>query len=245
MANILYRETMTPEVRTVSAVKASPLTYAEQDSNFKLIDEQLTAIAAGTGLADSGVASAKLANTTVTAGPYGSSTQVASVTFNAKGQATAAASTTIAFPVEAVYTTVYRANADLTTIIPLDDTIPTNTEGTQIATITLTPKSATNKIQISVSGIGTLSAIGNMVYAVFRDSASNALSAGAVYVGSANALTPIVLLDEFIPGVTTPITITLRVGPSAANTMRLNGSTTGRFFGGVSGLSFSLKEIRV
>jgi len=244
MANLLYRVTMTPDVRASSTIKGTPLTYAELDANFKLLDTQVGEIAAGTGLSDGGVTSAKLTNTTVTPASYGSGTTVPTYTVNAKGQLTAAANAAIAFPVEAVYTAVYKANADLTPVIPLDDTIPQVSEGTQIATITFTPKAVTNKIQVEVSGMGTLSATGNIVYAVFRDSSTSAISAGSINVGAANALTQIVLLDEFVAGVTTPVTITLRVGPSATNTLRMNGSTTGRFFGGVSGVSLSLTEIR-
>lgn len=43
MANILYRDTMTPEVRTESSIKGDSLTYGELDTNFKLIDEELVA----------------------------------------------------------------------------------------------------------------------------------------------------------------------------------------------------------
>lgn len=103
MANLKYRITMTPEVRTVSEIKGAPLTNIEVDSNFKLLDtaisdvrnELLSDVAdviTGVGdasLIDAGaISSEKLVNTGVVAGTVGSATQIPVVTVNAKGQVT-------------------------------------------------------------------------------------------------------------------------------------------------------------
>src|SRR5215207_2766373 len=42
----------------------------------------------------------------------------------------------------------YTTSASLSTVIPSDDTVPTSTEGTQILSVGITPKSATNKLRI-------------------------------------------------------------------------------------------------
>lgn len=244
MANIKYRFTMTPEARTVSEIKGSPLTYEEVDTNFKLIDLDLDALKNGTGINDGAIASAKLTNTGVTAGTYGSSTTSPELVVNAKGQITSAIARTIAFPVESVSTGVYRTNTNITATIPLDDTVPQNTEGTQIIQVTMTPKSATNKLLIEVVGFGTLSSAGHIVYAVFRDSNASAVTAGASYCGVSNMSTPIVLSDEVTAGTTTSTTFYLRVGPDTSNTLRMNGSTAARYFGGSAGVTLKITEVR-
>lgn len=245
MANLLYRITMTPEARSSSSIKGSPLTYAEHDTNFKLIDDQLTAIAAGTGLGDGSIASVKLVDTSVTAASYGSSTSVPTFTVNAKGQLTAAGNSAIAFPIEAAYSSVYRTNASITSTIPLDDTIPQSGEGTQILSLSITPKSATNKLLVTVSGFGTLSSAGNFICSVCTSTGSDALFATAINVPSADALVNFRLQDEFVPGSTSTFTLSVRVGPATANTLRLNGSSSARFLGGTGGVSIHVYEVRV
>lgn len=244
MANIKYRFTMTPEVRVASTIKGTPLTYEETDTNFKLIDEDLAGLKAGTLIDDGGIASTKLANTAVAAASYGSATQSASVTVNSKGQLTAASNNTIAFPIESLTIGTYKTNASITTVIPLDDTIPQNTEGTQIVSVTFTPKSATNKLIIKVAGAGSLAATGHIVYAVFRDAVASAVTAGAAYIPTIDMMNSFTLIDEVVAGSTASTTFFLRVGPGAAGTLRLNGSTTGRFLGGVSPVTLEITEVR-
>jgi hypothetical protein len=46
----------------------------------------------------------------------------------------------------------YTTNADLTTNIPIDDTIPQITEGTQILSLSITPKASANRVRLDPHG---------------------------------------------------------------------------------------------
>jgi hypothetical protein len=236
---------MVPEVRASSTVKGSPLTYLELDSNFKLIDDALIGLKEGTGLDDGSVGSNKLVNTAVSAGSYGNSTSVPSFTVNSKGQVTAAANLSISYPIASYQYAVYTANEDITTVIPLDDTIPQASEGTEVLSVTITPKQSTNRIVVSVSGFGSLFDVGHIVMALFVDSGPNAFAASAKYVSTPDELENVNLVGEFIAGMTIPRTISLRVGADVTNTLSLNGNTNGRFFGGSAGLSLSVTEYTI
>lgn len=235
---------MTPDTRSSSSIKGTPLTYTDIDSNFKLIDLDLDGLKDGTKVADGVIGSAKLANTAVTAGTYGTSTKVPSIVFNAKGQATGATETDIAFPIVNQVAAVYRLNANISSTIPLDDTIPQITEGSEILTVTITPKSATNRLVFKVTGYGSMTATGTIVAAVFRDSTANALAASATYVSAANNLVKVLIEDEVVAGSTSATTFRLRVGPDASNTLRFNGTGAARYFGGVSGLYLEVMEVK-
>jgi hypothetical protein len=72
---------------------------------INLAEGDVTSVVAGTGLSGGGVqgdVTVNLANTAVTAGSYGSATQVPGYTVDAQGRLTAAANTTIAVPSTAV-----------------------------------------------------------------------------------------------------------------------------------------------
>lgn len=139
----------------------------------------------------------------------------------------------------------YTANASLTAVIPGDDTIPQNTEGTQIISVAFTPKSATSRLRLRFSGIFTLSAIASGNVALFSSSSADALTAGQATASAANYAMPISLEHEYVPGVTTALTFTVRAGPDTAATMRFNGSTTTRRFGGVAKATLVIEEIAV
>jgi len=129
----------------------------------------------------------------------------------------------------------YTANSNLTTVIPLDDTIPQNTEGTEVLTVTITPKKATNKIRLRFSAFGGAAA-GAMgcVVALFKDSGADAICTSMQWFRDNDSPNTLYLEFEETAGSTTARTYRIRVGPTAANTIRLNGDDDQRYFGGTA-----------
>lgn len=135
----------------------------------------------------------------------------------------------------------YTASADLTTAIPFDDTIPQNTEGTQIISVSITPKSTANKLRIRFSGnIGVSNTFAAV--AAFKDSDVNAVGASATFVAS-GAQAQIALEFELSPATLSAVTIAIRAG--GISTTRMNGISTGRRMGGVAISTLILEEIKV
>lgn len=137
----------------------------------------------------------------------------------------------------------YTANANLTAIIPFDDTVPQNTEGTQILSLSFAAKSPTNRLRIRFSGQASLSTNQNMAVAIFSSASANALVAQAEYSSLANVFTRLAAEVEYVPGTTAALTYSVRVGPATAVTMRMNGTSTARFFGGSSRAVLVIEEI--
>jgi hypothetical protein len=137
----------------------------------------------------------------------------------------------------------YTTNADLSTAIPSDDTIPQNTEGTQILSVSITPKSATNRLGIRFQGQGSLGTAGNsIISAIFRDSGANAIDARTVTNAGSAYAQQMCNEIEVVAGSTSATTINVRVGPNTG-TLRMNGFTSGRAFGGVSRATLIIEEI--
>jgi hypothetical protein len=140
----------------------------------------------------------------------------------------------------------YSANVDINTPqIPLDDTIPQISEGTQIITVGYTMKSTTNKLRLRLTGqITHNTANTHAAIAFFQDAIANALKATSIFFGaSASAPAPIVMEHEYVPGTVTPLTISVRAGPVGSGSIRFNGNSTGRFFGGIQSVLLTLEEI--
>lgn len=140
----------------------------------------------------------------------------------------------------------YTANADIATVIPSDDTIPQVTEGTQILSVTITPKKTTNKIRIRFQCETSLSiAPGSAICALFANGGANAIAANLVSHTAAAFALPLSMEIEITPASATAQTYTVRVGPNAASNLRLNGTSATRVFGGVMRATLIAEEIPV
>jgi hypothetical protein len=137
----------------------------------------------------------------------------------------------------------YVINANLANVIPLGDNVPLITAGDQVLSQVITLASASNKVMVTTVLRGAQAAAnGNLTFAVFRGSVC--IDAGGNSFTSANF--PAHLMSSVLdtPGTVGPHTYTVRVGPGAAGTVRLNGSAVGRHYGGASVCTLTVSEIK-
>lgn len=144
-----------------------------------------------------------------------------------------------------VVSTQTGAVATMTALIPGDDTIPQNTEGTEVMTRAITPTNASNILEIEV-----VVNVGNggtstewMTAALFQDSTANALACGFTYA-AANTPVQVVFKHRMVAGTTSATTFRVRFGGNTANTFTFNGLGGGRYFGGVLASSITVREIK-
>lgn len=134
-----------------------------------------------------------------------------------------------------------------TTVFPVDNTIPQNTEGDQYMSLGITPVSATNKLVIDAALYGAHTASDStMSMALFQDATANALAASieGLTVG-ANAMGGISLRYEMVAGTTSPIDFKIRAGSLSAGTFTFNGASAAVIFGGVMASYIRITEHKV
>lgn len=128
-----------------------------------------------------------------------------------------------------------------TAVIPPDNTIPQNTEGTEYINATITPKSATNKLLIQFNGFVGTSPAAWITAGLFQDSTANAICATVTYIDSNTATTTIPLTYFMTAGTTSATTFKIRMG-IGSGTLYVNGSNTG-LMGGVAVINLTIMEI--
>lgn len=137
-------------------------------------------------------------------------------------------------------TTTYTS---MTTTIPADDTIPQNTEGTQILSVSITPTSASNTIRVRVTLPCVVASVTTSAgLAVFRGGAS-AIRSALLSLPSTQIFSGAFEFDD-APATTSATTYTVRLGPLAAATLYLNGNAASRLFGGSMNTLITVEEIR-
>jgi len=119
--------------------------------------------------------------------------------------------------------------ATLSGAIPLDDTIPQNTEGQEVMTLAITPTSATNKLLIEAVVLLGTSNGAQGIAALFKDSDADALAVSVADTDATDLATMTVIVRYFMDaGTTDEITFKVRAG-SPSGTCTFNGlfSTAG------------------
>lgn len=132
-----------------------------------------------------------------------------------------------------------------TTIMPLDNTIPQITEGTQFMSLAITPKSATSKLKITVAYAVSVTAPTHIIGALFRDSTANAIASAATPLGTADTLTNNSFVKVVDSVSISPTTFTFRAGPQVAATVGFNGRIGAQQLGGSIASSITIEEIEV
>lgn len=141
-----------------------------------------------------------------------------------------------------VLTTQTGTVATGTTTIPLDNTIPQNTEGDQYMSLAITPLSAGSTLEIDVAMMLSSSVANNMTAALFVDSTANALAAVDVFQGTANGPSFVSFKHTVTSGSTSAQTFKVRAGGLNPGTTTFNGSGGGQLFGGVIASRITIKE---
>lgn len=170
---------------------------------------------------------------------------VAASVATAKAEAIAASSVKLAGDTVQVVAVQTGAVASGTAVIPLDDTIHQNTEGNEFMTLAVTPKSATNYLEIEVHAMLATSAVsGFMTAALFQDSTAGGLAAASQYVSSNNAIANVSLKHRMLAGTVSATTFKVRCGGNNAGTTTFNGQGGARIFGGIMASSITITEIK-
>lgn len=147
----------------------------------------------------------------------------------------------------AVVQSEYAETATRSTVatqIPADDTIPQNTEGDEILTVSITPKSAANLLRVRVKAqVSNNSAGAATCGALFRDSTASAVAARLATITGVSGLHEMAFEHEETAGATSTTTFKLRIGPGSASTAYVNGNAS-RFFGGVVKTTLVVEEIK-
>lgn len=151
----------------------------------------------------------------------------------------------------AVHSATLTTRRSITSVIPLDETIPQKTEGTKVLTVTFTPTSATNKLIFMLRvawGLQTAAAA-SAIMALFQDDTAGALDAAVLSYLSTGTLygtsTPVFVMDA---GTTSETTFKIRAGLSSnpgSNYLYINGNNSiSQFFGGVCHTSITVLEVK-
>ena len=125
----------------------------------------------------------------------------------------------------------YTTRTSVTTAIPFDDTVPQNTEGTEIITLAITPANTSNKLIIEFflpMWDGDTVRVGTV--GLFQDSTADALAV-AQNINSTNTYSKqLFMVHVMDAGTTSSTTFKIRVWPNAG-TMFLNRRSDANYFG--------------
>jgi hypothetical protein len=126
------------------------------------------------------------------------------------------------------------------TSIPNDDTIPQNTEGTEILTLSITPESSSSNLLIFFSTSGTPTTTTPAFAALFVDSTSDALAAQYIcYRSSGNSFSGV--LSFIVSSASTSArTYKIRIG---GGNFQINSGSGSRKFGGTASTYLIIAEI--
>jgi len=146
--------------------------------------------------------------------------------------------------VQRVYASIATSTSSAGIQIPLDDTIPQNTEGLEAITLAITPTSATNRLRIRAIVNGASSGSNQThIAALFQGSTANALQVAAGFEAIGNNVISIPLQYEMVAGTTSATTFKIRMGSDSSTTYTLNGASAARLFGGVMAHTMVIEEI--
>lgn len=183
-----------------------------------------------------------LTSPTITGGSVNASTTGVTAAQHANNTAIATNAYVDRVAVQQIVTTqtgTYSINAGT---IPLDNTVPQNTEGTELMTVSITPKSATSILEIEVHVVGASETSSDFAtVALFRDSTANAVACCPAFVTGFPATFS--LRFQVVSGSTSATTFKVRAGCNSYR-FHFNGANGyGAVLGGTCASSITVREI--
>ena len=127
-----------------------------------------------------------------------------------------------------------------TTIIPFNSTAPLITGGTQVWSQTITPPAITSEYDLTFSGFVDSSNVNTITIAIFNG--NTLIGFNCITVTGSNKPIPFSLNVNNIPGVTTAVTYSCRIGIATSGTWYL-GRGSGNTMGGSNNLGWSIKQV--
>ena len=133
------------------------------------------------------------------------------------------------------------------TRLPVDDTIPQNTEGNALSALdcTITPTNANSKLLIIAAvNLNSPAATGTSAIALFVDSTADAIAVGFAQQSSVNSWSWVASIHILISAASTSSRIyKIRYGNDSGSNNTVNGGSSARLFGGVLKSSMTVLEI--
>ncbi len=148
--------------------------------------------------------------------------------------------------VQSVAATPYTANTSISSLIPVDNTIPQITEGTQILTVTITPQKSTSVLRLRFRGQASINAANGLAVAsIHKVGQNDAIATTYGQIATSLQAFPLVIETDIVAGGTSPITFTVRVGHNnSPNSLAFNGAVGTALFGGASAATLVVEEIK-
>ena len=138
-------------------------------------------------------------------------------------------------------TATYSGYAAISSSIPIDDSIPTSTEGAEIISLSITPTTATSRMVLRVTGSFASNTATTVAGALVVHGDSAAFATTSTYITTVNQPIGFGMMAEHLPGSTAAITYKFRTG-AGSGTLRPNGNTSGRLFGGTGRWMMTVEE---
>lgn len=133
-----------------------------------------------------------------------------------------------------------------TTLLPANNTIPQNNEGTEFMTLAVTPTDAANILEIQVTAICCHdTANAEIGIALFQDTIADALAC-ALSKDSASTGYPhtVNFTHRMVAGTVAATTFKVRIGCQGAGTITFNGISGVQYYGGTLASSIIIRELK-
>lgn len=131
-----------------------------------------------------------------------------------------------------------------TNTIPMDDSIPQQSEGVEVVTVSITPTDVLNTLVVEGVVQAAHDSNSDITAALFQDATADALAAAHHYIGGGSKVGGIQVAFDMVAGTTSSTTFKLRAGANGSGNLTINGAASGRYYGGVGYSWIKVTELK-